>query len=80
MAVDEGGTHREVLGHPYERVVHRSVAVGVELTQNLAHNTGALPTTHKTGGSVGVGGSVQNAGVCPSSEPLKMLAVAKLTS
>ena len=49
LAVDQRVTHRPVLGQTHHGVVDRRVAVGVELTEYVADDTGRL-----TGGLVGV--------------------------
>ena len=42
LAVDQRRPHREVLSHPHQGVVDRSVAVRVELAEDLADDTSAL--------------------------------------
>jgi hypothetical protein len=40
LAVDQGVTHGEVLGHAHHRVVDRRVAVGVVLPHDLTDDGG----------------------------------------
>ena len=42
LAIHELITHGEVLGHANDGIVHRLVAVGMILTNDVAHDTGAL--------------------------------------
>ena len=42
LAIDQHVAHREVLGHTHDGVVHRTVAVGVVLTDHVTHHTGGL--------------------------------------